>query len=201
MHLNLTKHERFCKQNNQLPTESHDESKDNSIMPKNLPNHLAGPSTLRNSLFLHLTQHCTSQCYFFFKHDYSHRWMKVATKHHNETRWANNRPQRKLKLKQRGVWVRTFIATSTPTTHVGVAIVNFVTFQIKEQIVRQRGKIIMTTYISVGALSRALILNVLIFNYLPVSVSRVVNTHTKGERWLPYIPNVPLHSSNIRVLK
>ena len=31
MHLNLTKHGRFCKQNNQLPTKSHDELKDNSI--------------------------------------------------------------------------------------------------------------------------------------------------------------------------
>ena len=30
MHLNLTKHGRFCKQNNQLPTKSHDELKDNS---------------------------------------------------------------------------------------------------------------------------------------------------------------------------
>ena len=30
MHLKLTKHERFCKQNNQLPTKSHDELKDNS---------------------------------------------------------------------------------------------------------------------------------------------------------------------------
>jgi len=27
----LTKHGRFCKQNNQLPTKSHDELKDNSI--------------------------------------------------------------------------------------------------------------------------------------------------------------------------
>ena len=32
MHLKLTKHGRFCKQNNQLPTKSHDESKDNSIV-------------------------------------------------------------------------------------------------------------------------------------------------------------------------
>ena len=30
MHLNLTKHGRFCKQNNELPTKSHDELKDNS---------------------------------------------------------------------------------------------------------------------------------------------------------------------------
>ena len=32
MHLTLTKHGRFCKQNNQLPTKSHDELKDNSIV-------------------------------------------------------------------------------------------------------------------------------------------------------------------------
>ena len=32
MHLKLTKHGRFCKQNNQLPTKSHDELKDNSII-------------------------------------------------------------------------------------------------------------------------------------------------------------------------
>ena len=31
MHLKLTKHGRFCQQNNQLPTKSHDELKDNSI--------------------------------------------------------------------------------------------------------------------------------------------------------------------------
>ena len=31
MHQKLTKHEKFCKQNNQLPTKSHDELKDNSI--------------------------------------------------------------------------------------------------------------------------------------------------------------------------
>ena len=30
MHLNLTKHGRFYKQNDQLPTKSHDELKDNS---------------------------------------------------------------------------------------------------------------------------------------------------------------------------
>jgi hypothetical protein len=30
MHQKLTKHERFCEQNNQLPTKSHDELKDNS---------------------------------------------------------------------------------------------------------------------------------------------------------------------------
>ena len=30
MHLKLTEHERFCKQNNQLPTKNHDELKDNS---------------------------------------------------------------------------------------------------------------------------------------------------------------------------
>jgi hypothetical protein len=32
MHHKLTKHGRFCKQNNQLPTKSHDELKDNSNM-------------------------------------------------------------------------------------------------------------------------------------------------------------------------
>jgi hypothetical protein len=32
MHQNLTKHERFCKQNNQLPTRSRDELEDNSIV-------------------------------------------------------------------------------------------------------------------------------------------------------------------------
>jgi hypothetical protein len=32
MHQKLTKRGRFCKQNNQLPTKSHDELKDNSIM-------------------------------------------------------------------------------------------------------------------------------------------------------------------------
>ena len=32
MHLKLTKHGRFCKQNNQLPTKTHDELKDNSIV-------------------------------------------------------------------------------------------------------------------------------------------------------------------------
>jgi hypothetical protein len=31
MHQKLTKHGRFCKQNNQLPTKSHDELEDNSI--------------------------------------------------------------------------------------------------------------------------------------------------------------------------
>ena len=31
MHLKLTKHGRYCKQNNQLPTKSPDELKDNSI--------------------------------------------------------------------------------------------------------------------------------------------------------------------------
>ena len=30
MHLKLTKHGRFCEQDNQLPTKSHDELKDNS---------------------------------------------------------------------------------------------------------------------------------------------------------------------------
>ena len=30
MHLKLTTHGRFCKQNNQLPTKSHDELEDNS---------------------------------------------------------------------------------------------------------------------------------------------------------------------------
>ena len=37
MHLKLTKHGRFYKQNNQLPTKNHDELKDNSTMPRNLP--------------------------------------------------------------------------------------------------------------------------------------------------------------------
>jgi hypothetical protein len=32
MHQKLTKHGKFCKQNNQLPTKSHDELKDNSII-------------------------------------------------------------------------------------------------------------------------------------------------------------------------
>ena len=32
MHQKLTKHGRFCKQNNQLPTKSHDELEDNSIV-------------------------------------------------------------------------------------------------------------------------------------------------------------------------
>jgi hypothetical protein len=31
MHHKLTKHGKFCKQNNQLPTKSHDELEDNSI--------------------------------------------------------------------------------------------------------------------------------------------------------------------------
>jgi len=34
MHQKLTKHGRFCKQNNQLPTKSHDEFKDKSIEPQ-----------------------------------------------------------------------------------------------------------------------------------------------------------------------
>ena len=34
MHQKLTKHERFCKQNNQLPTKTHVELKDNSIDEK-----------------------------------------------------------------------------------------------------------------------------------------------------------------------
>jgi hypothetical protein len=32
MHQNLTKHGRFCKQDNQLPTKSHDELKDNAYV-------------------------------------------------------------------------------------------------------------------------------------------------------------------------
>ena len=32
MHLKLTQHGRLCMQNNQLPTKSHDELKDNSII-------------------------------------------------------------------------------------------------------------------------------------------------------------------------
>ena len=32
MNLKLTKHKRFCKQNNQIPTKSHDELKDNSTV-------------------------------------------------------------------------------------------------------------------------------------------------------------------------
>ena len=32
MHLKLTKHGEVCKQNNELPTKSHDELKDNSIV-------------------------------------------------------------------------------------------------------------------------------------------------------------------------
>jgi hypothetical protein len=36
-HQKLTKHGRFCKQNNQLPTKSHVELNDNSIMPENTP--------------------------------------------------------------------------------------------------------------------------------------------------------------------
>jgi hypothetical protein len=32
MHQKLTKHGRFCKQNNQLPTKTHVELKDNSIV-------------------------------------------------------------------------------------------------------------------------------------------------------------------------
>ena len=32
MHQILTKHERFCKQNNQLPTKSHEELEDNSYV-------------------------------------------------------------------------------------------------------------------------------------------------------------------------
>jgi hypothetical protein len=36
MHQKLTKHGRFCKQNNQLPTKSHDELKDNSNIADNL---------------------------------------------------------------------------------------------------------------------------------------------------------------------
>ena len=38
MHQNFTKHERFCEQNNQLPTKIHVELKDNSIEPKILGN-------------------------------------------------------------------------------------------------------------------------------------------------------------------
>ena len=34
MHQKLTKHGRFCKQNNQLTTKSHDELEDNSMVPK-----------------------------------------------------------------------------------------------------------------------------------------------------------------------
>ena len=34
MHQKLTKNERFYKQNNQLPTKSHDELEDNSISPQ-----------------------------------------------------------------------------------------------------------------------------------------------------------------------
>jgi hypothetical protein len=34
MHHKLTKHGRFCKQNNQLPTKTHVELKDNSIVQK-----------------------------------------------------------------------------------------------------------------------------------------------------------------------
>ena len=40
MHLKLTKHGRFCKQNNQLPTKSHDELKDNSNVSKSTPLHV-----------------------------------------------------------------------------------------------------------------------------------------------------------------
>ena len=36
MHLKLTKHGRFFKQTNQLPTKSHDELKNNSITPMSL---------------------------------------------------------------------------------------------------------------------------------------------------------------------
>ena len=36
MHLKLTKHEKFCKQNNQLPTQSHGELEDNSKVLMNL---------------------------------------------------------------------------------------------------------------------------------------------------------------------
>jgi len=32
MHQKLTKHGKFCKQNNQLPTRSHDELEDNSVI-------------------------------------------------------------------------------------------------------------------------------------------------------------------------
>jgi hypothetical protein len=35
MHHKLTKHGKFCKQNNQLPTKTHVELKDNSIEPVN----------------------------------------------------------------------------------------------------------------------------------------------------------------------
>ena len=38
-HLKLTEYGRFCKQNNQLPTKSHDVLEDNSNMFRNLPNH------------------------------------------------------------------------------------------------------------------------------------------------------------------
>ena len=34
MHQKLTKHEKFCKQNNQLLTKNHDELEDNSIVCK-----------------------------------------------------------------------------------------------------------------------------------------------------------------------
>ena len=40
MHLKLTKHGRFCKQNNQLPTKSHDELEDNSILSQIVPREL-----------------------------------------------------------------------------------------------------------------------------------------------------------------
>jgi hypothetical protein len=39
MHQKLTKHGKFCKQNNQLPTKSHDELEDNPIVSKNLSGH------------------------------------------------------------------------------------------------------------------------------------------------------------------
>ena len=35
MHQKFIKHGRFCKQNNQLPTKSHDELEDNSIVQSN----------------------------------------------------------------------------------------------------------------------------------------------------------------------
>jgi hypothetical protein len=39
MHQKLTKHGRFCKQNNQIPTKSHNELKDNSIYKGVSPGH------------------------------------------------------------------------------------------------------------------------------------------------------------------
>jgi len=51
MHQNFTKHGRLCKENNQLPTNSHDELEDDSIVAK-ISSHICGskknPNLVKN---------------------------------------------------------------------------------------------------------------------------------------------------------